>query len=517
MATEQNNISKEQNRLVSILSLGFLVLFVAMSFINIDVVTKLVNLSFSFSVKYFGAIWQILLVGTFFLSIALAFSKYGDVKLGNLDKPEFSTFRWICMIMCTLLAGGGVFWSAAEPMYYFLNVPPAFIGIENASKNAVAPALCQAFLHWGFYAWAILGTLGTIVLMYSCHVKGMPLAPRSLIYPILGEKGVNGVWGALVDTTTIIATAAGTIGPIGFLGLQMSYAISDMTGIPDVFTTQLAVIAVVTVAYTLTAVTPIYKGINHVSFANICLTIFVILFILIFGPGAFVVDSFFSAMGMYLGGDFVRLALFRGDTAWIGGWTIFFFAWFLGYGPMMAVFCARVSRGRTIRELMIAVGVIAAIATNAWFSVLGGAGIFYELTTPGSVSEALNSNGLPAALLSIIRQLPAQALMVPVILLLVALFLVTTGAGMTYSMAVSVSGNENPPVWLRIVWGIVMGAVAALLIKLGSGGIGALQNFIVFTAVPLTFYYFPTLWIGPKCAKLMYEMQFGGEKENVDD
>ena len=140
MTTERNNISKKQNKLVSVLSLGFLVLFVAMSFINIDVVTKLVNLSFSFSVKYFGAVWQILLVGTFFLSIALAFSKYGDVKLGDLDKPEFSTFRWICMIMCTLLAGGGVFWSAAEPMYYFLNVPPSFIGIENATKNAVAPA-----------------------------------------------------------------------------------------------------------------------------------------------------------------------------------------------------------------------------------------------------------------------------------------------------------------------------------------------------------------------------------------
>ena len=506
------DISKDQNKLVATLSLGFLVLFVIMSFINIDFVTNVVNFSFSFSVKYFGAIWQILLIGTFFLSIILAFSKYGDVKLGALDKPEFSTFRWISMIMCTLLAGGGVFWSAAEPMYYFLNVPPAFIGVENATRDAVAPALCQSFLHWGFYAWAILGTLGTIVLMYSCHCKGMPLAPRSLIYPLLGEKGVFGIWGALVDTTTIIATAAGTIGPIGFLGLQMSYAISDMTGIPDVFSTQLIVIAVVTVAYTLTAITPIYKGINHISFLNICLTIFVILFILILGPGAFVLDSFFSAMGIYLGGDFIRLAFFRGDTAWIGSWTIFFFAWFLGYGPMMAVFCARVSRGRTIRELMIAVSIIAAIATNAWFSVLGGAGIFYELTNPGSVSAALNSNGLPAALLSIVRQLLAQAIMIPAILLLVALFLITTGAGMTYSMAISVSGEENPPVWLRALWGIVMGVIAALLIKLGAGGIGALQNFIVFTAVPLTFYYFPTLWIGPKCAKQMYEMQFGNQK-----
>lgn len=518
--SDTNNImktvSKEQNKLSSIISIGFLVLFVVVSFINMEFVSKFVNIGFAFSIKYFGAIWQIFVSATFFIALALGFSKYGKVKLGGLDKPEFSTFRWVSMIMCTLLAGGGVFWSACEPMYYFLNVPPTYPGINASTAAAVAPALSQAFLHWGFYAWAMLGTLGTIVLMYSCHVKGMPLAPRSLIYPILGEKGVMGIWGTLVDATTIIATAAGTIGPIGFLGLQMSYALSEMTPISDVFTTQATVIAVVTVIFTLVAATPIYKGINHVSFANICLTLFVIAFILLFGPGMFVVDSFLSAMGLHLSGDFIRLVLYRGDTQWLGWWTVFFFAWFLGYAPMMCVFVTRVSRGRTIRELSVAVAVIAAIATNMWFSVLGGAGIFFELNNVGSISGPLNENGLPAALLSIIKQLPLTSLMIPVILLLVALYLITTGSGMAYSMAISTSGgDENPPVYLRVFWGVMMGIIAILLIKLGSGGIGALQNFIVVTAVPLTAYMVPTLWLGPKCATIMYKDQF--EQNQNDD
>ncbi len=500
-----------QNFSVALISLGFLFIFVLTAFFNIEFLSTSVDVSFKFSVKYFGALCQILLFATFFISIFLSVTKYGDVRLGGLDKPEFTTFRWLSMIICTLLAGGGVFWSAAEPMYHFLNVPPAYPRIEAGTPEAVVPALSQSFLHWGFFAWAILSTLGTVIIMYSCYHKNMPIAPRSLIYPFMGEKGVNSIWGTLVDAFTIIATAAGTIGPIGFLGLQMSYAVSRITGMPDTYSLQLIVIAAATLVYTLTAVTPIYKGINHVSFFNILLTIFVIFFILFCAPGRFIIDSFISAMGNYLGGDFIRLALFRGDPEWIGNWTVFFFTWMLAYAPMMAVFCARVSRGRTLRELILAVSVGAGISTNAWFSVLGGAGIYYELASPGSVSTALNNNGLPAALLAIIDQLPWSTFMTPVILLLVVLYLVTTGAGMTYSMAMSIS-DDNPPIYLRVMWGCVMGIIAALLIKVGSGGISALQNFIVFTSVPLMIFFFPTLIYGPKCAVELYKAQVTKEK-----
>lgn len=504
MPTKISSNFKNRNFTVAFISLGFLLLFVIMAYVNIDLLSVCVDMSYKFALNYFGMPCQILLFATFFIAVALAMTKYGDVRLGGLEKPEFSTFRWMSMIICTLLAGGGVFWSAAEPMYHFLNVPPAFTGIENGSAEAVVPALTQSFLHWGFYAWAILSTLGTIIIMYSCYHRKMPIAPRALIYPFAGEKGVNGFWGVLVDAFTIIATAAGTIGPIGFLGLQMSYAVSKLSGLPDDFTLQFIVVAATTLIYTLTAVTPIYKGINHVSFLNILLTIFVIVFILLCPPGRFIIDSFVTSMGNYLGGDFIRLALYRGDAEWTGAWTVFFFAWMLAYAPMMAVFCARVSRGRTIRELILTVSIGAGLSTNAWFSVLGGAGIYYELHTPGSVSNALNSSGLPAALLAIIEQLPFHAFMTPVILVLVVLYLVTTGAGMAYSMAMSVS-DDNPPVWLRVMWGVVMGLVAAVLIKLGSGGISALQNFIVFTTIPLMIFFFPTLWYGPKCAINLYK------------
>ncbi len=494
------------------ISAGFLLLFVIGSLVNIELVSKVVNAAQAFSTQYFGALWQVLLLATFILAVALAVSRYGTVRVGGLDSPEISTFRWISMIMCALLAGGGVFWSSAEPMYHFLSPPPTFPGVEKATAEAVAPALAQCYLHWGFLAWAILGTLGTVILMYSCYHKNMPMKPRALLYPILGEKGVNGPIGTAVDTASIIAVAAGTIGPIGFLGLQLSYALEYLLGIPDVYSSQLAVIAVITVIYTLAAATPIYKGINSLSKFNVLIAIGLMAAIMVLGPGGFIVDSFMSAFGLYAQ-DFIRMSLNRTDTQWLGWWTVFYWGWFLGYGPMMAIFTTRISRGRTIREIMLAVAVIAPVVTNIWFTVLGGAGIHYELTNPGSVSTALNESGLPAALIAIVEQLPLSGLLTPVALILVVLFLVTTGAGMTYSIAISVTGEENPPRWVRILWGLLMGAMAAVLIKIGDGGIKALQTFIIVSAVPVALFYIPQVWAGMKCAKLLYEDQ---QKKNED-
>ncbi|MCG8564412.1 MAG: BCCT family transporter [Desulfobacterales bacterium] len=497
--TDTRDASGKTDLPVFLISTGFLVLFVVLSLINVDFVTQCVNVAQRFSTTYFGAIWQLLLFVTFLIAVYLAFSPYGSVRVGGLKAPETSSFRWISMIMCALLAGGGVFWSSAEPMYHFLTPPPTFPGVAGSTAEAVPAALAQCYLHWGFLAWAILGTLGTIVLMYACYHKGMPMKPRALLYPVVGKKGVESWLGTLVDSASIIAVAAGTIGPIGFLGLQLSYSLQYLLGIPDVYSSQLGVIVVITLIYTLTAITPIYKGINLLSKINVLIAIGLMAFIMVVGPGRFIIDQFFTAFGLYLQ-DFVRISLDRSNTQWLGWWTIFYWGWFLGYGPMMAIFVTRISRGRTIREIMLTVAVIAPVVTNVWFTVLGGAGIHYELLNPGSVSSALKESGLPAALLAIVGQLPLSTILIPVALILVVLFLVTTGAGMTYSIAISVTGDENPPVWVRLLWGILMGAMAALLIKIGDGGIKALQAFIIVSAVPVGLFYIPQLWTGVQCA-----------------
>ncbi|MFP3324175.1 BCCT family transporter [Planococcus sp. SIMBA_160] len=490
---------------------GLLVAFVLASFINVEMVSSLVNTAFAFAVKYFGALWQVLLLGTFFIALFLGFSKYGKIRLGGIDKPEVSYFKWVAMIMTTLLAGGGVFWAAAEPMYHFLDRSPNFAGVESGTVEAVVPAFAQSYLHWGFLAWSILGTLGTIVLMYAHYQKGMPLKPRSLLYPLLGEKimGKN-VLGTAIDASAVIAVAAGTIGPIGFLGLQAAYGMESLFGVPNNLFTQVMIILGVVVIATISAITGLRKGIQFLSNVNILLTLLLMLVILVIGPGGFIADTFLAASGIHLQ-EFLAMSTFRGDSAWLGSWTIFFWGWFLGYGPMMAIFISTITRGRTIRELILAVSITAPIVAAFWFTVVGGTGVFYELEEPGVISSALNADGMPAAMMAITQQLPFDVVIAPLFLLVTILFVVTTADSMAYTISVAITGNGHPPKAMRVFWAVIMGTVAIVLLMISEGGIQAIQSFIVVTAIPVSLLLLTTFWAAPKAAKTMYAEQFGTE------
>lgn len=263
--------------LVLTLTMGFIVLFLGWSIYDTAGLTTLIADGFAWTAKYLGSFFQALLLATFFIAISVAMTRAGQAKVGNLDKPEISTFRWLSMIMCTLLAGGGVFFAAGEPVYHFVVTPPAF-DTEAGTAAAVAPALSQAFMHWGFLAWAVLGSLTAILLAYAHYDVFLALAIGAVIF--------------------------------------------------------------------------------------------------IFGPTLFLTNVYLQSMGEYLS-SFMAMATMTSETApdwWMQWWTVFFFAWFIGYTPLMAIFVARISRGRTIREMILAVAVLAPIATTIWFTLLGGSG-----------------------------------------------------------------------------------------------------------------------------------------------
>jgi len=487
---------------VFLLSGGALVLFVILSFFQVDKVTKFVNLGFAFTIRYFGAYWQLLLLATFIVGAVLAFSKYGKVRLGLTNKPEMSYFRWVAVVVTTGLGAGGVFWAAAEPMYYFLEVPPMHKGIVAGTQEAIGPALAQSYMSWGFTAWAVYGAISSIILIYAHNHKGMPLKPRTLLYPIFGERIRDSKWGTAADVFCIIGAAAGTIGPIGFLGLQVSYGANSIFQIPDTFLTQIIIIGILTTVVLVSTMTGINKGIQFLSKVNVNMMVIIAAFLLLFGPGLFIMDSFISSFGTYVS-EFVTISTFRGDDAWSGNWMLFFFGWFIGFGPLVALFVARISRGRTIREIFIVVAIVAPFITNFWFTVLGGSGIFYELNNSGSVSGPLEEGGLPSAIIAIAGQMPLGSIMPTIFLLLTTLFVVTTVDSMSYSISMSVTGDGNPPKVVRIFWAVIMAVIAILLIQIGEGGIGALQSFIVIAAIPISILMLPIIWYAPKIAKTL--------------
>lgn len=490
---------------VMIISGGVLALFAGLALADLALVKSLVNTGFGWSTKYFGAYWQILLLLTFFIGLFIAASRAGGVVLGGVAKPEMSTFRWVAIILCTLLAGGGVFWAAAEPIAHFTSPPPLFGG-EAKTAAMVYPALAQTFMHWGFLAWAILGSLASIVLMYYHHAKGLPLRPRTLLYPVFGDRVMKGAFGAIVDSACVIAVAAGTIGPIGFFGLQVSYGLADLFGIPNTYGTQVVALIVLVGIYTFSSVTGIGKGIQILSRANVILALALLAFILLFGPTSFIIDSYVQGFGLYLS-EFLSMATYRGNTQWLGWWTIFFWGWFLGYAPLMAVFISRISRGRSIRQIVLVVAIAAPVVTTFWFTVVGGSGLFFELANPGSVSEPFKGFNFPAALFAITKQFPLGFVVSLAFLVLATIFVATSGDSMTYAISMVVTGEEEPRKAIRVFWGIAMGGIAAILISMGSGGVSALQSFIIVTAVPVSLILLPSLWTAPRIARQLAREQ----------
>lgn len=498
-----SNTLGEVRKPLFIITAGFIILFCLLALINIDSLKNIVNGGFGWSVKYFGAYWQILLLLTFLIGLIISFSRAGSVILGKTEVPEFSYMKWISMIMCTLLAGGGVFWAAGEPMAHFLSSPPLF-GVEAKTTKAVYPALAQSFMHWGFLAWAILGSLTAILFMYYHYHsdKKLPLAPRTLLYPVFGEKVMSGPFAWIVDAVCIIAVVAGTVGPIGFLGLQVGYGLNDLFGITNGTLSQTIVILFLVSVYTISAVTGITKGIQILSRLNIILAFGLLTYILLLGPTSFIIDSYIQSFGVLVD-KFIPMSLFRENGDWLGWWTVFFWGWFLGYGPLMAIFIARISRGRSIRQIILSLSVLAPIVTSFWFTIVGGSGIFYELKAPGTISKAFEGFNLPAALLAITQQLPAGYLISALFLILTIIFVATTGDSMTYVISVIMSKDGQPKTMVRVFWGISMGLVAIILISIG--GISALQSFIVVTAVPVSLVLLPSLWVAPKIAFMLAE------------
>jgi glycine betaine transporter len=477
---------------------GFILLFCAYALFDIEGLSSLVDGAFGFSARYFGLYWQFLLLATFLIGLLLCILPGSKTVMGGLAVPEFKMFSWGAMIMCTLLAGGGVFWAAGEPIAHFLSTPPLFGDLSGDPQARADAALAQSFLHWGFLAWAILGSLTTVMLMHYHYDLGLPLAPRTLLYPVFGDRALNGPIGLIADASCVIAVVAGTVGPIGFLGLQMSYGLNALTGIPDNFATQaIAVLALVGV-YTISAITGLAKGIQLLSRINVILAFALLAFMLVAGPTTGIFSGFFGGMKVYLG-NFFEMSLYRGDAGvfgdpgWLGWWTVFFWGWFMGYGPLMAIFIARISRGRSIRQIILMLSIVAPLITNFWFTIIGGSGIFFEIADPGIISAPFEGFNLPAGLLAITQAMPMGLILSILFLALTMFFVATTSDSMSYVISATMSKGE-PSTGLRAFWGIAMGVMALILISTGAGGIGKLQSFIVVTAVPVSLILLPSLW-----------------------
>ncbi|KYH33991.1 glycine betaine transporter OpuD [Clostridium tepidiprofundi DSM 19306] len=435
---------------------------------------------FNFLTSTFG--WAYLLSMLFFVGFALilAFSKYGNIKLGPDDsKPDYKTSSWFAMLFGAGMGIGLVFWGVAEPISHFVSPP----GIQPGTPEAANFAMKTVFMHWGFHPWANYSILG-LALAYFQFRKNKPGLVSSIFIPLLGEERVNGPIGKLIDILAVLATVAGVATSLGMGTLQINSGLNFLFKIPETKTIQLTIIGIVTVIYIWTAVSGVEKGIKIISDVNLYVAFGLLILCFMIGPKVKIINSFTNGLGQYLNGffqDSLHIEAF-GDNSWINGWRIFYWAWWIAWAPFVGTFIARISRGRTIREFVMGVIVAPSIASFVWFAVFGTLGInlFDKIGLKGLQAAAATSS---TALFAVLQYYHLGSIISFVAVFLLCTFFITSANSATFVLGMLTSeGDLNPSNFKKIIWGLVQALLATALLI--SGGLKSLQTASVAAAFP---------------------------------
>lgn len=424
-----------------------------------------------------------------FVSIAIIASPYGKLRLGKDDeRPEFSNFTWFAMLFSAAVGTGLLFWSIAEPLSHLQGNP--FIAMEGVAPNtldAAQAALRVTIFHWGFHGWAIYILVGTI-LAYFAYRRGLPMTIRSAFYPLLGER-IYGPIGHAIDLLAIFATLFGTATTLGLGVSQMNAGLNSLFGLEITSTNQVLLIMGVTVVATLSAVSGLKKGIRLLSEWNIHLSMILFAFFILAGPTVFLLTIFTTSVGDYLG-HLLPMGFWTNpdpESQWQGWWTLFYWGWWLSWGPYVGMFIARISRGRTIREVLFGGMLAATLGAMTWIVIFGGTALHLQLFGGVDLATVANDN-VTKVLFQTIEALNvpgASSFMIGMATLMIVTWFVTSADSGTLVICTILSqGNPHPPQRFRVIWGLGLGATSAVLLL--AGGLQALQTAAIAAALPFS-------------------------------
>jgi choline/glycine/proline betaine transport protein/BCCT family betaine/carnitine transporter len=433
--------------------------------------------------------WLFILSSNFFIGVSLfiAFSKLGKVRIGGVDsKPEFSNFAWYSMLISAGMGIGLMFWAVGEPLYHSEFTPPIF-----TSTDSMTQALATTFFHWGFHPWGIYALI-SLALAFFAYNKKLPLSLRSVFYPLLKDK-IFGIWGDLIDILAVVACLFGLATSLGLGVQQINSGLNYLFGIEISVFTQVLLIAGITAIATLSVVSGIDKGVKFLSELNIKMAFVFMAVVLILGPTAFILKTFSNSLGLYLN-NFVQSAFFisTGDDTWQASWSVFYLAWWISWSPFVGMFIARVSKGRTIREFVLAVLIVPSLLSFIWLSVFGGTAIYINQIFDGQLFATVQNN-LPVALFEMIKYLDAPllegvlrtALSILGTLLVISFFVTSSDSGSLVVDNITSGGKLDSPVPQRVFWACMEGFIAAVLLLIGgTEALSALQTAVISTGLP---------------------------------
>lgn len=468
----------------------FIVLFIGMVLVAPDAFDSLTTDIKNWITSSAGWFY-ILSVAIFLISmVVMALSSFGQLKLGpEHSKPDYSYGSWYAMLFTAGMGIGLMFFGVAEPVMHFADPPTNDPGTTNAARQA----LRITFFHWGLHAWAIYAVVA-LALAYFAYRHHLPLQIRSALYPLIGQR-IYGPIGHAVDIFAVLGTIFGVATSLGFGVTQVNAGFNYLFGLPQNSTVQISLIAIITAIATLSVSAGLDKGVKRLSELNMVLAVMLMLFVLIAGPTIFLLQTLVQNTGSYLSSLFsMTFNLYAYEESnWIGGWTLFYWGWWIAWSPFVGMFIARVSRGRTVREFILGMLLIPTGFTFMWMTFFGDTAIYLILKQHAVALVTDVQADQSVALFKFFEYLPFSGISSLIATILVVMFFVTSADSGSLVVDMLTSGKqEGTPLWQRVFWAVLQGVIAAILLL--AGGLTALQSATIASALPFTIVMLLMCW-----------------------
>ncbi len=432
--------------------------------------------------------WLFIVGGNIFVlfCLALIVLPVGNIRLGGADaKPEFSTMSWFAMLFAAGMGIGLMFWSVAEPTAYYTDWFGTPLNATPRTPDGAGAAMGATMFHWGLHPWAIYAVVG-LSLAFFAYNKGLPLTIRLGFYPLMKDRSW-GWFGHLVDTLAVLATIFGLATSLGFGAQQAASGFKFLFGIDDGIATQVAIIIGVTAIALISVVRGLDGGVKVLSNINMGLAGLLLAFVIIVGPTVAIVVAMGTNVGNYVS-DIIPLSNWMGreDEKFFHGWTVFYWACWISWSPFVGMFIARISKGRTVRQFLVAVLLVPTLVTVVWMSAFGGTALEQAANNVGALAGGISEVSL--AMFQMLENLPIAGITSFLAIVLVLVFFITSSdSGSLVIDSITAGGKVDAPTPQRVFWAVMEGVIAgALLFGGGADALGALQAAAITVGLPFT-------------------------------
>lgn len=444
----------------------------------------------NFAFKDFGFLFQFSTLIFSGICLFLVLSKYGNIKFGGPhEKPEISFWNWFAIALCTGIGTGILFWGIAEPITHYMN--PEF-GIQPGTEAAAMFAMSQSFIHWTFVPYCMYGIMG-IGIAYAVYNVKLPYQISSVLYPLFGDR-VKGSVGALVDNICVFGIVGGAAGALGTGVLQMGQGINLLTGVPNEKILWSILLVVTVGTYIISSYTGIHKGIRILSDFNTKLFLAILLFIFIFGPTAFILSLGTQSVGHFFNTFLERVTYLSPieGSEWPRWWPIFYWAIWLAYAPMIGMFLAKLSKGRTIRQFITVNIVLPSLFGMTWFMVFGGSALNFQ-NSGMDLWKSIAESGVEISTFSYLENYPLPIITSAIFIFTIFISYVTMADSMTSTISslTTRSGNHEAPGKVKIFWGVMMALITLVALVAPQGeisGIDAVKQIATVAGFPILFF-----------------------------